>query len=177
MELRAPARIGFAPGAGDIRRAVHRQMNPAFLKAAERKSPTGAAGSRQPAVAGAQLRRPRGVISGSGISSLMSGMKPGRSRTRGFATPAMLRGSTQRETARRFGIDPKTVRKMLTFAVPPGDPAFQPTPPAPSSIRSHRSSIAFWRRTAPRRPSSATRPSGSMSAYGTSTPMWAATPS
>ena len=31
-----------------------------------------------------------------------------------------VEGLSQRETARRFGIDTKTVRKMLTFAVPPG---------------------------------------------------------
>src|SRR4051812_28706536 len=31
-----------------------------------------------------------------------------------------VEGLSQRETARRFGIDPKAVRKMLTFAVPPG---------------------------------------------------------
>ena len=31
-----------------------------------------------------------------------------------------VEGLSQRETARRFGIHPKTVRKMLTFSVPPG---------------------------------------------------------
>ena len=31
-----------------------------------------------------------------------------------------IEGLSQRETARRFGIDPKTVRKMLSFSVPPG---------------------------------------------------------
>jgi transposase len=31
-----------------------------------------------------------------------------------------VEGLSQRETARRFGIDPKTVRKMLAFSVPPG---------------------------------------------------------
>ena len=31
-----------------------------------------------------------------------------------------VEGLSQRETARRFGIDTKTVRKMMTFAVPPG---------------------------------------------------------
>ena len=39
---------------------------------------------------------------------------------RGFAMPAMSRGLSQREAARRFGIDPKTVAKMLRHAVPPG---------------------------------------------------------
>jgi transposase len=31
-----------------------------------------------------------------------------------------IEGLSQRESARRFGIDPKTVRKMLSFSVPPG---------------------------------------------------------
>jgi hypothetical protein len=31
-----------------------------------------------------------------------------------------VEGLSQRETARRFGIDPKTVRKMLAFSVPLG---------------------------------------------------------
>src|SRR3954463_4129141 len=31
-----------------------------------------------------------------------------------------VEGISQREAARRFGIDPRTVAKMLTFSVPPG---------------------------------------------------------
>src|ERR1700746_3374728 len=31
-----------------------------------------------------------------------------------------IEGISQRETARRFGIDPRTVAKMLAFSVPPG---------------------------------------------------------
>ena len=32
----------------------------------------------------------------------------------------MIDGLSQREAARRFGIDPRTVKKMLQFSVPPG---------------------------------------------------------
>src|ERR1700680_2276202 len=32
-----------------------------------------------------------------------------------------VEGISQREAARRFGIDPRTVAKMLAFSVPPGD--------------------------------------------------------
>src|SRR5277367_374816 len=31
-----------------------------------------------------------------------------------------IEGLSRRETARRFGIDPRTVAKMLVFSVPPG---------------------------------------------------------
>ena len=31
-----------------------------------------------------------------------------------------IEGLSQREAARRFGIDPKTVAKMMRFSVPPG---------------------------------------------------------
>jgi len=31
-----------------------------------------------------------------------------------------VEGLSRREAARRFGIDPRTVAKMLAFAVPPG---------------------------------------------------------
>jgi hypothetical protein len=31
-----------------------------------------------------------------------------------------IEGISQREAARRFGIDPRTVAKMLAFSVPPG---------------------------------------------------------
>ena len=31
-----------------------------------------------------------------------------------------IEGISRREAARRFGIDPRTVAKMLTFSVPPG---------------------------------------------------------
>ena len=32
----------------------------------------------------------------------------------------MIEGLSQREAARRFGIDPRTVKKMLRYSVPPG---------------------------------------------------------
>ena len=32
----------------------------------------------------------------------------------------MIDGLSQREAARRFGIDPRTVKKMLRYSVPPG---------------------------------------------------------
>jgi len=35
----------------------------------------------------------------------------------------MIEGLSQREAARRFGIDPRTVKKMLRYSVPPGQPA------------------------------------------------------
>ena len=38
----------------------------------------------------------------------------------GSATRCGSRGSVRREAARRFGIDPRTVAKMLRFWVPPG---------------------------------------------------------
>ena len=31
-----------------------------------------------------------------------------------------VKGMSRREAARRFGIDPRTVAKMLAFSVPPG---------------------------------------------------------
>src|SRR3954465_12884574 len=49
----------------------------------------------------------------------MSGMKPGDLYAR-VGHACQVEGLSQRETARRFGIDPKTVRKMLAFSVPPG---------------------------------------------------------
>jgi DNA-binding transcriptional regulator LsrR (DeoR family) len=32
----------------------------------------------------------------------------------------MIEGLSQREVARRFGIDPRAVKKMLSYSVPPG---------------------------------------------------------
>ena len=41
----------------------------------------------------------------------------------------MIDGLSQREAARRFGIDPRTVKKMLSYSVPPGYvPADAPRP-------------------------------------------------
>src|SRR5215212_2180712 len=49
----------------------------------------------------------------------MSGMKPVDLYAR-VRYACQVEGLSQRETARRFGIDTKTVRKMLAFSVPPG---------------------------------------------------------
>ena len=37
-----------------------------------------------------------------------------------------IEGISRREAARRFGIDPRTVAKMLSFSVPPGYRRSQP---------------------------------------------------
>src|SRR6202161_1512299 len=42
-----------------------------------------------------------------------------------------VEGISRREAARRFGIDPRTVAKMVAFSVPPGDRRRQP-PARPS---------------------------------------------
>ena len=85
-----------------------------------------------------------------------------------------VEGLSQREAARRFGLHRNTVRKMLAFSVPPG---YRRTkPPARPKLDLFTPVIdAFWRRTVRRRPSSVTRPSGSMSACGPSTAMRVAT--
>src|SRR3954471_21023968 len=49
----------------------------------------------------------------------MSGMKPVELYAR-VRYACQVEGLSQRETTRRFGIDTKTVRKMLAFSVPPG---------------------------------------------------------
>ena len=45
----------------------------------------------------------------------------------------MIEGLSQREAARCFGIDPRTVRKMLSYSTPPGYVRTRP-PAARSSI-------------------------------------------
>ena len=35
-------------------------------------------------------------------------------------TAVQIEGMSQRAAARRFGLDPKTVAKMMSFSVPPG---------------------------------------------------------
>jgi len=44
----------------------------------------------------------------------------GRGALRSGAFAVQIEGVSQREAARRFGIDPRTVAKMLAFSVPPG---------------------------------------------------------
>ena len=38
----------------------------------------------------------------------------------------MIDGQSQREAARHFGIDQRTVKKMLSFSVPPGNVRIRP---------------------------------------------------
>jgi hypothetical protein len=56
-----------------------------------------------------------------------------------------IEGISRREAARRFGIDPRTVAKMLTFSVPPGYRRNGPRR-ARSWMRSWESSTGSWRR-------------------------------
>ena len=42
-----------------------------------------------------------------------------------------IEGISRREAARRFGIDPRTVAKMLSFSVPPG---YRRSRPAGASV-------------------------------------------
>ena len=48
-----------------------------------------------------------------------------------------IEGLSHREAARRFGIDPKTVAKMVRFSVPPG---YRRTKPPVKPRRLHSSS-------------------------------------
>ena len=41
-----------------------------------------------------------------------------------------IEGISRREAARRFGIDPRTVSKMMTFSVPPDPPIVYSDVPA-----------------------------------------------
>jgi hypothetical protein len=51
-----------------------------------------------------------------------------------------IEGLSRREAARRFGIDPRTVAKMMVFSVPPGLPEEQAAgaPEAGPVHRDHR---------------------------------------
>jgi hypothetical protein len=49
-----------------------------------------------------------------------------------------IEGLSQREAARRFGIDPRTVAKMMVYSVPPGYRRAEATE-AGSVYRDHRS--------------------------------------
>ena len=85
-------------------------------------------------------------------------------------------GLSHREAGRRFGIDRRTVKKMLSYSAPPGYRRSKPVR-WPKLEASPASSTRFWRRTGPRmcRASSATRRIGSSSGCGTSTGSRAAT--
>src|SRR3954453_21519971 len=87
----------------------------------------------------------------------MSGMKPVDLYAR-VRYACHVEGLSQRETARRFGIDTKTVRKMLTFAVPgyrrskpPARPKLDPfTPIINRILEADRSAPPKQRHTAKR---------------------------
>src|SRR5215472_13731352 len=87
-----------------------------------------------------------------------------------------IEGVSQREAARRFGIDPRTVAKMLTFSVPPGIGGG-----ARRRIRSWTplpgSSTGSWWRMRGGRESSGIPRSGSLSGYAMSTATLAGSPS
>jgi len=59
-----------------------------------------------------------------------------------------IEGLSRREAARRFGIDPRTVAKMLLFSVPPGYRRGG-APKRPKLDLLQRSSIRFWKLTGP----------------------------
>ena len=80
-----------------------------------------------------------------------------------------IEGLSERAAARRFGIDPRTVDKMMKFSVPPGYVRTKPPakPKLDPFIASHRRHPG-GRQSRARR-SSSTRRSGSSSGFGTST--------
>ena len=78
-----------------------------------------------------------------------------------------IEGLSERAAARRFGIDPRTVSKMLKFSIPPGYRRLKP-PIRPKRTRLLRSSTAFSKRTKAGPRSSSIRRSGSSSGCGTS---------
>ena len=79
-----------------------------------------------------------------------------------------IEGLSHREAARRFGVDPRTVRKLMMFSVPPGyrrsKLAARPKLDPFVGIM-----IGSWTRIAGGRPSSGIPRSGSTSGFGTST--------
>ena len=87
-------------------------------------------------------------------------------------------GLSHHEAGRRFGIDRRTVKKMLSYSAPPGIGG-RSRSGGRSWTGSPASSTRSWRRTRIRtcRASSVTRRIGSSSGYGTSTGSPAATPS
>ena len=79
-----------------------------------------------------------------------------------------IEGLSRREAARRFGIDPRTVAKMLSFSVPPGYRRSRPA--ARPKLDSFVGVIdRILERTRGVRRSSGTRPSGFSSVWVTST--------
>ena len=81
-----------------------------------------------------------------------------------------IEGVSQREAARRFGIDPRTVAKMLAFSVPPG--YRRSRPPARPKLDPFTGIIdGSWRRMEVGRESSGISRSGSSNGFATSTAM------
>ena len=81
-----------------------------------------------------------------------------------------IEGISRREAARRFGIDPRTVAKMLSFSVPPGYRRRQP-PQRPKLDPFVGIIDQILEEDGAVRRSSGTRRSGSLSACVTSTVM------
>jgi hypothetical protein len=79
-----------------------------------------------------------------------------------------IEGLSRREAGRQFGIDPRTVAKMIAFSVPPGYRRSK-LPARPKLDPSSGLSIGSWRRIRAVRRSSGTPRSGSSSVCGTST--------
>ena len=77
----------------------------------------------------------------------------------------LIEGISQREAARIFGIDPRTVAKMLAFSVPPGYRRRQARDVARSWMRLRGLSIRFWRQISWFQRSSGIRQSASSSGF------------
>ena len=86
-----------------------------------------------------------------------------------------VEGMSTREASRVFGVDRKTVRKMLSFSVPPGYRRSAP-PRRPKLGPFTESSIGSWKTIGPATASNGTLRSASSTASGTSTVSRAATP-
>ena len=86
-----------------------------------------------------------------------------------------VEGMSTREASRVFGLDRKTVRKMLSFSVPPG--YRRGKPPRRPKLGPFTGIIGFWKTIGPATTSNGTRRSGSSTVSGTSTGSPAATPS
>jgi hypothetical protein len=87
-----------------------------------------------------------------------------------------IEGVSRREAARRFGIDPRTVAKMLAFSVPPGTGGAGRRR-VRSWIRLSGSSTGSWRQMKLGRESSGTPRSGFSNGFATSTATLAGSPS
>lgn len=92
-------------------------------------------------------------------------------------TAVQVEGLSQRAAARRFGIDPKTVAKMMSFSVPPGYVRSKPpVRPKLDAFTAIIDKILVDDKSRPKK-SSSTRRSGSSSGCAASTALPAASPS